>query len=116
MAVLDVIESENLLANARDVGAYVRLGLERLMAKHSIIANVRGLGLFFGLELVTDGAKKTPATAETKRLMNMMRERGILMSRIGRHDNILKMRPAMVFARQHADLLLSTLDDALAAL
>jgi 4-aminobutyrate aminotransferase-like enzyme len=116
MAVLDVIEQENLLANAREVGAYVRAGLERLMAKYSIVGNVRGCGLFFGLELVTDRATKSPATHEAKRLANMMRERGILMSRIGRYDNIMKMRPPMVFAKEHADLLLATLDDALTAL
>jgi 4-aminobutyrate aminotransferase-like enzyme len=116
MAVLDVIEQENLLANAREIGAYVRAGLERLMARHSIIGNVRGRGLFFGLELVTDRETKSPATAEAKRLANMMRDRGILMSRIGRYDNIMKMRPPMVFKAEHADFLLATLDDALAAL
>jgi 4-aminobutyrate aminotransferase-like enzyme len=116
MAVLDVIEQENLLENAKTVGAYVRAGLNRLMAKHDIIGNVRGRGLFFGLELVTDRAAKTPAGPETRRMINMMRDRGVLVSRIGRYDNILKMRPAMVFGVEHADLLLSTLDDALAAL
>ncbi len=115
-AVLDVIEREQLLANAREVGGYVREGLDRLMARHAIIGNVRGRGLFFGLELVHGDADRSPATAETKRLMNLMRERGVLISRIGRHDNILKMRPPMVFAREHADLLLSTLDDAFLAL
>jgi 4-aminobutyrate aminotransferase-like enzyme len=115
-AVLDVIEREQLLANAREVGGYVREGLDGLMARHAIIGNVRGRGLFFGLELVHGDADRSPATAETKRLMNLMRERGVLISRIGRHDNILKMRPPMVFAREHADLLLSTLDDAFLAL
>lgn len=116
MAVLDVIEQEALLENGRRVGAYVRAGLERLMAKHAIIGNVRGRGLFFGLELVEGDAARTPATAQTKRLVNMMRERGVLLSRIGRYDNILKMRPPLVFAEENADLLLSTLDDALGAL
>ncbi|WP_447725856.1 aspartate aminotransferase family protein [Sphingomonas koreensis] len=113
MAVLDVIEQEGLQDNSRRVGAHVRAGLDRLMAKHPIIGNVRGQGLFFGLELVQADAAASPATAETKRLINLMRERGALMSRIGRHDNILKMRPPLVFTTEDADLLLSMLDDAL---
>ncbi len=116
MAVLEVIEREGLQDNSRRVGLYVREGLERLRDKHAIIDNVRGQGLFFGLELVHGDADATPATAETKRLINMMRDRGILMSRIGRYDNILKMRPPLVFTTENADLLLSTLDDAFASL
>lgn len=114
LAVLDVIAEEGLQQNSKTVGAYVRAGLDSLLAKHAIIDNVRGQGLFFGLELIeADGA---PATATTKRLINLMRERGILMSRIGRHDNILKMRPPLTFSSENADLLLSTLDDALGEL
>lgn len=116
LAVLDVIEGQGLQENSRRVGAYVRAGLERLQAKHAIISNVRGQGLFFGLELVRGDSAASPAADETKRLINLMRERGILMSRIGRHDNILKMRPPLVFSTENADLLLSTLDDALASI
>ncbi|MBL8268443.1 aspartate aminotransferase family protein [Steroidobacter sp.] len=116
LAVLDVIEREQLLLNSKRVGAYVREGLERLKNKHSLIANVRGQGLFFGIELAHSDANATPATAETKRLVNAMRERGILLSRIGRYDNILKMRPPLVFKTEHADQLLSTLDHALSEL
>lgn len=116
MAVLDVLADEGLLQNARDVGGYIREGLDRLADRHAIIGNVRGRGLFFGLELVGGDDARTPATAETKRVINLMRERGVLISRIGRYDNILKMRPPMVFAREHADQLLSTLDDVLRAL
>ena len=58
----------------------------------------------------------SPATAETRRLVNLMRERGVLLSRIGMHDNILKIRPPMPFSKQHADLLVDTLDQAMAAL
>jgi len=116
MAVLDVLENEKLLENAQVTGAYVRAGLDRLQDKHGIIGNVRGSGLFFGLELVHSDADRSPATAETKRLINLMRDRGVLISRIGRYDNILKMRPPMVFGREHADILLSTLDEAFQAL
>ena len=74
---------------------------------------VRGRGLFFGLELVRDGR---PAAAEAKRLINDMRDRGVLISRIGPEDNILKMRPPMPFSIADADLLLSTLDGVLSDL
>lgn len=116
MAVLDVIEDEGLLENGRRVGAHVRAGLERLRTRYPIIGNVRGRGLFFGIEIIADADEKTPDPARTKRLVNMMRDRGVLLSRIGRYDNILKMRPPMVFTTDDADLLLATLDDAFAAL
>jgi 4-aminobutyrate aminotransferase-like enzyme len=91
----------------------VAAGLRRLQDKHAIIGDVRDKGLFFAVELVRDRADKTPATEETGRLVNAMRDNGVLISRIGRHDNILKMRPPMPFYREHADLLLTTLGDCL---
>lgn len=116
MAVLDVIEREALMANARTVGAYVLAGLTRLMERHERIGDVRGKGLFFGLELVEDRASRSPAGDDAKRLINLMRDAGVLVSRIGRFDNVLKMRPPMVFSRDNADLLLATLDACLGRL
>jgi 4-aminobutyrate aminotransferase-like enzyme len=115
-AVLDVLESERLVENAAAVGDYTLGRLQGLAERHGLIGDVRGAGLFFAVELVSDRGTKAPATAETKRLVNRMRERGVLISRIGVHDNILKIRPPMPFSRQHADLLVSTLDEALASL
>jgi 4-aminobutyrate aminotransferase-like enzyme len=115
-AVLDVLEDERLLKNALNVGNYTLTRLSQLAERHSLIGDVRGSGLFFAVELVTDRRAKTPATAVTKRLVNQMRERGVLISCIGMHDNILKIRPPMPFSREHADLLVDTLDEALAAL
>jgi 4-aminobutyrate aminotransferase-like enzyme len=77
---------------------------------------VRGGGLFFAVEMVRDRATKAPAPAQTKRIVNGMRERGVLLSRIGIHDNILKIRPPMPFRTEHADLLLKTLDDVMTSL
>ncbi len=116
LAVLDVLEQEQLLANAVDVGAYVASGLRRLQDRHELIGDVRDKGLFFGVELVKDRATREPATAESKALVNAMRREGVLISAIGRHDQILKMRPPMPFARDHADLLLETLDHCLGKL
>jgi len=115
-AVLDVIEEEHLLENAVTVGNYTIAKLKKLADKHVLIGDVRGAGMFFAVELVSDRAAKTPAAAATKRLVNLMRERGVLLSRIGPHDNILKIRPPLQFAKQHADLLVDTLDEAMATL
>jgi|SRR5579872_3370054 len=116
LAVLDVLRDERLLENATRVGEHVLAGMRRLQEKHSIIGDVRGRGLFFAVEMVKDRQTKTAAPDQTKRIVNTMRERGVLISRIGLGDNILKIRPPMPFSIENADLLLSTLDDVLRAL
>lgn len=116
LAVLDVIENEQLVANAAAVGQYVLEGFRALQSKHDLIGDVRGKGLFFGVDLVTDRKAKTPAPAQTKQVVNMMRHRGVLMSSIGEHDNVLKLRPPLPFSTENADQLMSTLDDVLTQL
>ncbi|WDZ79948.1 aspartate aminotransferase family protein (plasmid) [Ensifer adhaerens] len=116
MAVLDVIKDEKLIENAANVGAYAKEGLARLADKHGLIGNIRGSGLFFGAELVTDRAEKTPASALATKVINDMRERGVLMGKLGIHQCTTKIRPPMPFARDNADLMLSTLDDVLSGL
>lgn len=116
MAVLDVIRDENLQENARDVGAHAVAGLATLADKHSVIGNVRGSGLFFGAELVLDRAEKVPATDIATRVINQMRERGVLMGKLGIHQNATKIRPPMPFTKGDADFMLSVLDDVLAGL
>jgi 4-aminobutyrate aminotransferase-like enzyme len=111
LATLKVIEDEGLQENAREVGAYA---LERLRAlKHPAMAEARGQGLFFGAEFVLDEAM-TPATDFVGRVVEAMRQEGILMNRIGRHMNTLKIRPPMPFSRENADLLIDTLARVLA--
>ncbi|KPH07469.1 aspartate aminotransferase family protein (plasmid) [Rhizobium acidisoli] len=116
MAVLDVIEDEKLVENARDVGEYTRDAFKRLAQKHAIIGDVRGSGLFMGMEFVLDRATKEPATAEANRIVNEMRERGVLMGKIGLHQCATKIRPPMPFSRENADLMLSVFDDVLSGL
>jgi 4-aminobutyrate aminotransferase-like enzyme len=116
MAVLDVIEREGLMANAQRVGRHLRAGLAKLAERHTLIGDVRGAGLFVGLELVTDRQARTPATAETVRVVNGLRERQVLLSATGEHANTLKIRPPMVFSEANADLLIDTLDQVLAGL
>lgn len=116
LAVLDVIEKEGLVENAASVGGYVLQEFRRLQAKYDIIGDVRGRGLFFGIDLVKDQATKEPDAASAKRVVNELRNKGILMSKIGEHDNVLKLRPPLCFAKENADQLCATLDEVLDAL
>lgn len=113
MAVLDALHEDHLMENAVSTGAYVTSNLRKLQEKYSLVGDVRDLGMFFGVELVHDRITKTPAIAESRRIINLMRERGVLISTIGITDSILKLRPPMPFQPKHADLLISTLDDVL---
>ena len=113
MAVMDVIETENLQANALEVGAYLRQGLEDMSRRHEIIGDIRGSGFFIGIELVKDRHSRKPAGDETGRIINGLKERGVLAGRTGPHGNVLKIRPPMVFSKAHADLLLDRLEETL---
>ena len=100
-AVLDVLERERLRENARVVGdVRARRTPERRCRGTTSSATCADAGLFFGAELVKDRRSKAPATAETRRIVNAMRDRGVLMSRIGVHDNVLKIRPPMPFSKR----------------
>ncbi|SDP60412.1 4-aminobutyrate aminotransferase [Ralstonia sp. 25mfcol4.1] len=112
MAVLDVIEREQLGANVRKVGEHLRTRLRQLAERDARIGDVRGAGLFVGVELVDD-TRKTPATAFAQRVVNTMRREGVLLNATGPHVNILKIRPPMVFSEAQADLLTDTLSRAL---
>ncbi|MSR15992.1 MAG: aspartate aminotransferase family protein [Gammaproteobacteria bacterium] len=109
-AVLDVIEQQHLLDNARRVGDYIRDGFKRLATRHPLMGDIRGVGLWVGVELVRDRGSKTPATADTAQLVNLLKESGVLISRIGPYDNVLKIRPPLIFSREHADELLDAVD------
>ncbi len=116
MAVLDVIDDENLIENARKVGEYTRTAFQKLAQKHSIIGDVRGSGLFMGTEFVLDRATKEPAAAQATRIVNQMRGRGVLMGKIGIHQCATKIRPPMPFTTENADFMLSIFDDVLSGL
>ncbi|HZH51492.1 MAG TPA: aminotransferase class III-fold pyridoxal phosphate-dependent enzyme [Microvirga sp.] len=113
MAVLEVIEQEGLVENARRVGEHLRRGLRALGERHPIIGDVRGAGLFIGVELVRDRRTGEPAAEETARLVNALRERRILISATGPFANILKIRPPLVFSQENSDLFLSVMDEIL---
>ena len=116
IAVLDVIESEGLMQNAQRTGSYLVKLLGLLQARHPLIAEIRGAGLFVGVELRHGGPTGAPAAAEAARVVNLLRERRVLISSAGPHGNVLKIRPPLPFGTEHADLLVETLDQALAEL
>lgn len=114
MAVLEEIEDKGLVDNAKQVGTYARDRMSALAQRYDVIGDVRGSGLIFGAEMVTDRDSKTPATAFTDRVINAMRDKGVLLSKLGRHKNALKIRPPMPFSMANADMLFDTLDTVLA--
>lgn len=116
LAVLDVIENENLQENALHVGQHLIDGLWQLAERHTAIGDIRGSGLFIAVEFVNDGDDRVPATQLTKKLVNDLRARGMLTGAIGPHSNVLKLRPPMTLQKEHADLLLNAMSGALDAI
>ncbi len=116
LAVLEVIAEENLQARARHTGQHLLAQLAELEKRHALVGDVRGMGLFLGVELVSDRETLTPAAREAAVVVERMKERGILLSTDGPWHNVLKIKPPLVFGPAHADLLASNLDEVLAEL
>jgi 4-aminobutyrate aminotransferase-like enzyme len=102
-AVLDVIEAEHLQAHAAKVGAALRTELSRIADGHPQIGDVRGTGLYIGVEVVSDADAKAPDRVGAKALVNALRERHVLISVCGHHGNVLKIRPPLVFSMTDVD-------------
>jgi 4-aminobutyrate aminotransferase-like enzyme len=111
-----VIEQEDLIEHGKIIGAYLRDEIARLASKHDLIGDVRGHGMVTGLEFVTDRKARSPATKETARLLELMREQHVLVGSEGRDANILKLRPALVFRHEHVDRFIGALDHSLESL
>ena len=109
-AVLGVIREENLIDNAQHTGDELRRALRALAQRWPVIHEVRGAGLFIGVELGAHPTSGSSAAAEGRRIVNAMRERGVLLGVTGRDGNVLKIRPPLTFGRAHADLLLQELE------
>lgn len=101
LAVLDVIEKEKLLANAHSTGVYLQQGLRNLARDFPRIVEVRGAGLFIGVQI--------SSREETARIVNGLRDEGVLIGSAGRNGDVLKIRPPLPFGRAESDLLLTTL-------
>jgi 4-aminobutyrate aminotransferase-like enzyme len=116
LATLEVIQQDGLQANAATIGETIRSGYRKLAQKHDLIGDVRGDGLFIGVELVRDRTARTAAMAEANRVVNAMRRNGVLISTTGPRGNVLKIRPLLPFSRENAELLLSVTSEALQTL
>jgi 4-aminobutyrate aminotransferase-like enzyme/Ser/Thr protein kinase RdoA (MazF antagonist) len=110
LAVLDVIKDEQLQENALRVGKYWIGQLERLQREYPLIGDVRGSGLFQGLDLVLSRDSREPAPRQASYAVNRLREQGILAGTDGPHHNVIKLRPPLIFSETDADLFCSTLE------
>ena len=109
LAVLEVIEDEGLVENAKEVGGYFRSGLQEMASRHPSIGDVRSAGLFIGIEFsLPSTTEPDPATASY--VINALKERGVLIGAAGAYGNVLKVRPPLCFSRANADFFLETLD------
>ena len=108
--VLDIMEDEQLQANARNVGDHLKRRLEALKQQYPLIGAVHGMGLYMGLEFVRDHTSLEPATEETMALCDRLLELGIIMQPTGDHLNIFKIKPPLCLTQQNADYFADTLE------
>jgi 4-aminobutyrate aminotransferase-like enzyme len=113
-AVIEVIDNEGLLQNARQTGAYLETGLRELATRHALIGDVQGCGLFWGLDMVRDPYSREPLTHQQMRhLGSLVADQGVITGTSGRFGQTLKLRPPLVFSRADADTALAAIDAAL---
>ena len=112
-AVLNVIEDEKLQQNAHKVGEYLLKELKQLQGEFPLIGQVRGMGLFIGIELIKEKSKLIPAHAEAEKVVNEMMRKRILLSTDGPDHNVIKIKPPMVFSTENADELVLNLSEVL---
>jgi alanine-glyoxylate transaminase/(R)-3-amino-2-methylpropionate-pyruvate transaminase len=112
-AVLRVIEKEGLQANSLKIGARLTAGFHRLAGKHSLIGDVRGLGLMLGVELVKDRVTKEPAKEECAAVFERCKELGLLIGKGGLSGNVLRIKPPMCITEADADFMLEVIDEAM---
>ncbi|MGB5893270.1 MAG: aminotransferase class III-fold pyridoxal phosphate-dependent enzyme [Ignavibacteriaceae bacterium] len=113
LAVIDVIKDEELQENALKVGGQLKAGLEDLKTKHDLIGDVRGIGLFIGIELVVNRESLKPARDQAYYIIERMKELGILLSIDGPLHNVIKIKPPLVFSESNAEFLIAKLDEVL---
>jgi len=113
MAVMDCIEQDGLMERASVLGEQFMTGLKDMQAKHDIIGDVRGRGLFLGFELVKDRETKEPAADEAARIVDLMRDRGVLLSTDGPQHNVIKIKPPLVLTKEDIKTTITQLDSVL---
>jgi len=113
LAVLDTIERDRLVQHAAEVGNILRDGIAALAARHEAIGDVRGAGLMIGVELVRDRSSRAPDRTLTSQVVNLMRDKGVLISACAMGHNVLKIRPPLVLSAEHAGVVIQALNEAL---
>lgn len=112
-AVLEVIEQENLQDHARKIGQYLLEGMAPLKKKHKLIGDIRGIGLFIGIELVKDRDTLEPAGREANEIVNKLKNQKILLGTDGPFENVIKIKPPMVMTKRDAQMFIRILDQLL---
>lgn len=115
-AVLDVIEWQHLQENARDTGVYLKKRLEEEILPYKCVGDIRGLGLFQGIDIVKSKKTREENGDLAKQIITKMREKLVLVSRDGPKGNVLKLKPPIVFNKENVDTLLEKLKETLAEL
>ncbi|MCK4341370.1 MAG: aspartate aminotransferase family protein [Phycisphaerae bacterium] len=110
LATLEIVDEENIQQRAKDVGGYLKGKLLELQEKHSLIGEVRGLGLMLGVELVKDRQSKEPAIAETADVVEKAKNRSLLLGKGGLHGNVIRVKPPMCITKDDCDFLVDCLD------
>lgn len=111
LATLEVIDAEKIQENARNVGGYLKNRLLELQEKHTIMGEVRGLGMMLGVELVRDRKTKEPANAECGQILEKCKDRGLIIGKGGLFGNTLRIKPPMCINKTDVDFLVDCLDE-----
>lgn len=114
-AVLDIVEGDKLQSRAVEIGDYFLQSLEDLKSRHTLIGDVRGHGLYLGIELVRNRETKEPAPKEALEISEAMMVNGVIVYPTGAYENVLKIKPPMIFGREDVDFFVATLDRVLNA-
>lgn len=110
LATMEVIDEENIQANAKKVGTFILDGLRAMQSRHKLVGDVRGKGLMIGIELVKDRTSKVPAKEETLKVLEVARELGVLIGKGGLDGNVIRLKPPMCITMDDAQFLLDVLD------
>jgi len=116
MAVLDEIERLDLVGNAAEVGSRLADRLRNRVARYDAIGDVRGCGLFIGIETIRNSDSREPDAALTISLSDRLKDKGFLVSHSGKFENVLKIRPPLVFSHANADDFLGAFDECMGEL
>lgn len=113
LATVEVIDEDNIQRNALEIGGHLKAGFEDLQKRHSLIGDVRGMGLMLGVELVRDRESKEPANTECAEVLELAKERGLLLGKGGLYGNTLRIKPPMCMTKDDADFMIACLDEVL---